>query len=58
MIFATRQCPHDSAPGWSRRKSPRAGHSVAVPFRVYAKCLDGGAATANARIEQALKNGG
>lgn len=35
----------------------RAGHSVAVLFRVYAKCLDGAAATANARIEQALKNG-
>ncbi|MBL3665325.1 tyrosine-type recombinase/integrase [Streptomyces sp. M2CJ-2] len=35
----------------------RAGHSVAVLFRVYAKCLDGGAATANARIERALKNG-
>lgn len=35
----------------------RAGHSVAVLFRVYAKCLDGGTATANARIERALKNG-
>ena len=35
----------------------RAGHSVAVLFRVYAKCLDGGAVTANARIERALKNG-
>ncbi|EGG46664.1 integrase [Streptomyces griseoaurantiacus M045] len=35
----------------------RAGHSVAVLFRVYAKCLDGAAATANARIEQALRNG-
>ncbi|MGW6144072.1 tyrosine-type recombinase/integrase [Streptomyces sp. NPDC055140] len=33
----------------------RAGHSVAVLFRVYAKCLDGAAATANARIEAALK---
>ncbi|WP_431986571.1 tyrosine-type recombinase/integrase [Streptomyces griseoflavus] len=35
----------------------RAGHSVAVLFRVYAKCLDGGAATANARIERALRSG-
>lgn len=35
----------------------RAGHSVAVLFRVYAKCLDGGAAAANVRIEAALKNG-
>jgi hypothetical protein len=35
----------------------RAGHSVAVLFRVYAKCLDGAAATANARIEAALRDG-
>ncbi|WP_405389189.1 tyrosine-type recombinase/integrase [Streptomyces sp. NBC_01102] len=35
----------------------RAGHSVAVLFRVYAKCLDGAAATANARIEATLRNG-
>ncbi|WP_406211117.1 tyrosine-type recombinase/integrase [Streptomyces decoyicus] len=35
----------------------RAGHSVTVLFRVYAKCLDGEAATANARIEAALKGG-
>ncbi|GAA5615259.1 site-specific integrase [Streptomyces platensis] len=35
----------------------RAGHSVAVLFRVYAKCLDGAAAAANARIEAALKGG-
>ncbi|MFB6676576.1 tyrosine-type recombinase/integrase [Streptomyces sp. NPDC056390] len=35
----------------------RAGHSVAVLFRVYAKCLDGAAATANARIDAALKGG-
>ena len=34
----------------------RAGHSVTVLFRVYAKCLDGTADTANARIEAALKN--
>ncbi|MFE9648181.1 tyrosine-type recombinase/integrase [Streptomyces sp. NPDC006365] len=33
----------------------RAGHSVAVLFRVYAKCLDNAAATANARIERALR---
>jgi integrase len=35
----------------------RAGHSVAVLFRVYAKCLDGMADTANARIEEALRGG-
>ncbi|SFT30917.1 tyrosine-type recombinase/integrase [Streptomyces sp. ok210] len=35
----------------------RAGHSVAVLFRVYAKCLDGAAATANARIEATLRGG-
>ncbi|MFF7802082.1 tyrosine-type recombinase/integrase [Streptomyces olivaceus] len=34
----------------------RAGHSVAVLFRVYAKCLDNAASTANARIEEALKH--
>lgn len=33
----------------------RAGHSVAVLFRVYAKCLDGTQETANARIESALR---
>lgn len=33
----------------------RAGHSVAVLFRVYAKCLDNSASTANAQIERALK---
>ncbi|WP_329128325.1 tyrosine-type recombinase/integrase [Streptomyces caniferus] len=35
----------------------RAGHSVTVLFRVYAKCLDGAAAAANARIERALMSG-
>lgn len=35
----------------------RAGHSVAVLLRVYAKCLDGAAATANARIEATLRGG-
>ncbi|MDT0434058.1 MULTISPECIES: tyrosine-type recombinase/integrase [Streptomyces] len=35
----------------------RAGHSVAVLFRVYAKCLDGTADLANSRIEKALRNG-
>jgi hypothetical protein len=35
----------------------RAGHSVTVLFRVYAKCLNGTADTANARIEAALRNG-
>jgi integrase len=33
----------------------RAGHSVAVLLRVYAKCLDGAAELANKRIEQALR---
>ncbi|MGA5580295.1 tyrosine-type recombinase/integrase [Streptomyces thermodiastaticus] len=32
----------------------RAGHSVAVLLRVYAKCLDGATAMANARIDEAL----
>ncbi|MEC4018858.1 tyrosine-type recombinase/integrase [Streptomyces sp. H27-D2] len=35
----------------------RAGHSVAVLFRVYAKCLEGAAVTANARIEATLRGG-
>ncbi|MFF1836789.1 tyrosine-type recombinase/integrase [Streptomyces sp. NPDC058231] len=35
----------------------RAGHSVAVLFRVYAKCLEGAAATANERIEATLRGG-
>lgn len=33
----------------------RAGHSVAVLLRVYAKCLDDGDAAANARIQAALE---
>ncbi|TQE35276.1 site-specific integrase [Streptomyces ipomoeae] len=33
----------------------RAGHSVAVLLKVYAKCLDGATAMANARIDDALK---
>jgi integrase len=32
----------------------RAGHSVEVLLRVYAKCLDGGEATSNGRIADAL----
>jgi len=32
----------------------RAGHSVDVLLKVYAKCIDGQEATVNARIEQAL----
>jgi integrase len=32
----------------------RAGHSVQVLLRVYAKCLDDGEAVANKRIEAAL----
>lgn len=35
----------------------RAGHSVEVLLRVYAKCLDGGQDLANARIEAALQLG-
>lgn len=35
----------------------RAGHSVAVLFRVYAKCLEGTAVAANARIEATLRGG-
>ena len=34
----------------------RAGHSVEVLLRVYAKCLDGGEGVANKRIEAALKD--
>lgn len=33
----------------------RAGHSVAVLFRVYAKCMDGASAAANAQIESTLR---
>ncbi|HYZ57873.1 MAG TPA: site-specific integrase [Streptosporangiaceae bacterium] len=33
----------------------RAGHSVEVLLRVYAKCLDGGERTANMRIDAALR---
>jgi integrase len=35
----------------------RAGHSVEVLLRVYAKCLDDGQDLANARIEAALQLG-
>jgi hypothetical protein len=33
----------------------RAGHSVDVLLKVYAKCIDGQAASVNARIQQALR---
>ncbi|MEU1942059.1 hypothetical protein ABZ554_06345 [Streptomyces sp. NPDC020125] len=36
----------------------RAGHTVAVLLKVYAKCLHGATAMANARIDEALKNWG
>ena len=36
----------------------RAGHTVAVLLRVYAKCIDGQAAEANKRIDEALKEDG
>jgi hypothetical protein len=32
----------------------RAGHSVEVLLRVYAKCIDGGEEAANRRIDEAL----
>ena len=32
----------------------RAGHSVEVLLRVYAKCIDGGEESANRRIDEAL----
>jgi integrase len=35
----------------------RAGHSVEVLLRVYAKCVDGGEAMVNARISEALRAG-
>jgi hypothetical protein len=34
----------------------RAGHSVEVLLRVYAKCLDDGEDTANTRIDAALRD--
>ncbi|WP_245714642.1 hypothetical protein [Micromonospora inyonensis] len=33
----------------------RAGHSVDVPLKVYAKCIDGQEVTVNQRIETALR---
>jgi integrase len=36
------------------RVAERAGHSVEVLLRVYAKCLDDGEAVANKRIDAAL----
>ncbi|MFF3685731.1 hypothetical protein [Streptomyces sp. NPDC002187] len=36
----------------------RAGHTVAVLLKVYAKCLDGATAMANARIEETMKHWG
>jgi integrase len=38
------------------RVAERAGHSVEVLLRVYAKCLDDGDDTANARIDDALRD--
>jgi hypothetical protein len=32
-----------------------AGHSVAVLLRVYAKCLDGGEQTAQAKVQQIMR---
>ena len=39
------------------RVAERAGHSVEVLLRVYAKCLDDGDDTANTRIDGALRDG-
>ncbi|MFG3703588.1 hypothetical protein ACGF7U_02465 [Micromonospora sp. NPDC047670] len=36
----------------------RAGHSVDVLLKVYAKCIDGQEATVNQRIEAALEGSG
>jgi hypothetical protein len=36
----------------------RAGHSVDMLLKVYAKCIDGQAASVNNRIQQALRVGG
>ncbi|HWG64074.1 MAG TPA: hypothetical protein VG253_20490 [Streptosporangiaceae bacterium] len=38
------------------RVAERAGHSVEVLLRVYAKCVDDGDNTANTRIEAALRD--
>jgi hypothetical protein len=38
------------------RVAERAGHSVEVLLRVYAKCLDDGEDTANTRIDAALRD--
>lgn len=38
------------------RVAARAGHSVEVLLRVYAKCLDDGENIANARIDAALRD--
>ena len=38
------------------RVAERAGHSVEVLLRVYAKCLDDGDQAANTRIDAALKD--
>jgi len=38
------------------RVAERAGHSVEVLLRVYAKCLDDGDQAANARIDAALRD--
>jgi hypothetical protein len=36
----------------------RAGHSVDVLLKVYAKCIDGQEESVNSRIEAALQEGG
>ena len=38
------------------RVAERAGHSVEVLLRVYAKCLDDGEEIANTRIDAALRD--
>jgi len=49
--------PRDSSVGGpAPRVAERAGHSVEVLLRVYAKCLDDGEDIANTRIDAALRD--
>ena len=45
-----------AAGGPPPRVAERAGHSVEVLLRVYAKCLDDGEGSANKRIDAALRD--
>ena len=46
--------PMDRAGVAATEVANRAGHSVEVLLRVYAKCIDGGEEAANRRIDEAL----